>query len=193
MADVYTLTSDHCTGGCGTSPFGTIDVTQDGFNTVLLTVNLTSGDNFVNTGFPGAFAFDISGAPTIAVLNLTTGWSLVSTTAAANHFDGFGNLDYALTCGVCGSGGSNAQPGPLSFDVTATDLTPTSFEQLSSLPPGSQQAFFVADILGANGNTGPVGAVDPPSAVPEPGAPALLGLAGSFFFAVSRLRRRQTA
>jgi hypothetical protein len=32
LADAYSLTVDHCSGGCGTAPFATIDVTQAGAN-----------------------------------------------------------------------------------------------------------------------------------------------------------------
>ena len=41
-AIVFDLTSDHCTGGCGTPPFGTVDVTQVGAN-VGITVDLATG------------------------------------------------------------------------------------------------------------------------------------------------------
>jgi hypothetical protein len=137
--------------------------------------------------------FDLIGNPTIAVSNLTTGWSLLSTTAGNLQFDGFGNMDYALVCGACGSGGSNPQPGSLSFDVTAAGLTPGSFEELSRIPPGSAQAYFVADILGTTGNTGPVGAtLTSITTIPEPGSLALLG-AGVLLLAFSRLRFRSQA
>src|SRR5215467_8275991 len=119
FADQYQLTLDHCTGGCGTAPFGTIDVTQKGVNTVNIAVSLIPGDKFVRTGFPGSFAFDLIGNPMITVSNLTGGWSAVSLNAGTLHFDGFGYLDYALTCGnpACGNGGGHGYAGPLSFDV----------------------------------------------------------------------------
>ena len=52
MADqfVYTLTIDHCTGGCGASPFGTITVTDTIANQVSLAISLTNGGKFVLTG-----------------------------------------------------------------------------------------------------------------------------------------------
>jgi hypothetical protein len=192
FADQYTLTIDHCTGGCGTSPFGTIDVTADGTNTVKLTVDLTSGDKFVSTGFPGSLGFDIIGNPTIAVSNLTVGWSLLSTTAGSLHFDGFGDLDYALVCNACGNGGSNPFAGPISFDVTAAGLTAASFKELSTIPPGTAQAYFVADIIGTTGNTGPVGATFTSTTTPEPSALLLFGT-GALLLTISALRRRRKA
>ena len=41
-AITFNLTSDHCTGGCGTAPFGTVDVTQAGAN-VNFVVDLANG------------------------------------------------------------------------------------------------------------------------------------------------------
>ncbi len=41
-AVTFDLTSDHCTGGCGTAPFGTVDVTQVGAN-VQIVVDLANG------------------------------------------------------------------------------------------------------------------------------------------------------
>ena len=41
-AIVFDLTSDHCTGGCGTAPFGTVSVTQVGAN-VNFVVDLANG------------------------------------------------------------------------------------------------------------------------------------------------------
>ena len=187
LADVYSLTIDHCTGGCGTPPFGTIDVTQDGTDTVEVDVSLTPGDRFVRTGFSGSFAFDVIGNPAISVTDLTAGWSLLSTNAGSLHFDGFGYLGYALVCNACGNGGSHPFAGAISFDVTAPGLTPADFQELSS--GGSAQVSFVADILGTNGNTGPVGTAPPSTSVPEPAMLGLmsLGLAGATLF-----RRRRT-
>ena len=41
-AVTFDLTSDHCTGGCGTAPFGTVTLTQNGAN-VDVTVDLANG------------------------------------------------------------------------------------------------------------------------------------------------------
>ena len=191
LADQYTFTIDHCTGGCGTAPFGSVNVTQNGSSTVNVSVSLTSGDGFVSTGFPGSFAFDIIGNPTISVSSLPSGWSLVSTAAGNLQFDGFGNLDYALVCDVCAPGGNH--PSSLSFDVTATGLTPASFAELSRIPPGSEQGYFVADIMGTTGNTGIVGAtLLSRTTAPEPSTVLLLGT-GGLFVAFSSFRRRRKA
>jgi hypothetical protein len=53
----FQLTLDHCTGGCGTAPFGTVDVTQVGAN-VHIVVNLADGPpNTVGWAKTGAADF----------------------------------------------------------------------------------------------------------------------------------------
>jgi hypothetical protein len=194
FSDAYTFNIDDCTGGCGTAPFGTVLVTQDANpNTVDIAVSLSGGDRFFhsassNGGFPGSFAFNITDPdPTIAVSGLPSDWSLVSTSGEALHFDGFGDLDYALACSDC----HDTTVTSLSFQVTANGLTPASFQELST-GPGSQ-ANFVADIMGANGNTGLVGAtLTSTSPVPEPSAFLLSGV-GALLLMLSLVRRRKSA
>lgn len=190
LADQYSFTIDHCGGGCGTAPFGTVNVTQNGSNTVNLSVSLTTGDGFVSTGFPGSFAFDVIGNPAITISNLTAGWAVGPTNG---HFDGFGILDFALVCTICGNGGGTPVAGPLSFDVSAPGLTPASFAELSTIPPGSDQAYFVADIMGTTGNTGVVGAtLLSRTTAPEPSTVLLLGT-GALLVTFSSFRRRRKA
>ena len=188
LADTYSLTIDQCSGGCGTAPFGTIDVTQAGTNTVLVDVKLDSAA-FVSTGFPGSFAFDLVGDPKISVSHLTSGWSLLSTSAGSLHFAGLGRLDYTLECGACGHGGSHPFAGPISFDVTAPGLTAAAFKDLSV--GGKPDVYFVADLMGSNGRTGPIGATltSTRASVPEP-APLTLLAAGLVLMALMPRRRR---
>jgi hypothetical protein len=188
----FRLAIDGCTGSCGDAPFGTVSVLQDGADTVKLTASLDSGNKFVSTGFPGSFAFNIIGNPAIAVSNVTAGWSLLSTTAGNVKFSAFGNFDYALVCNVCGNGNSGPFAAPVSFDVTAAGLTPDRFQELSRVPPGTVQGFFVADILGGNGNSGIVGANAVTSNAPEPDSFVLCGL-GALMVIFGALRRRQVA
>ncbi len=48
-AITFNFTSDHCDGGCGTAPFGTVTLTQNGAN-VDVNVHLNSGYSFIKTG-----------------------------------------------------------------------------------------------------------------------------------------------
>jgi hypothetical protein len=191
-ASQYRLTVDGCTGGCGTAPFGTVSAFQDGADTVKLTASLDSGNRFVSTGFPATFGFNIIGNPAITLSNVTEGWSLVSTTAGNLKFSAFGNFDYALKCDPCGNGNSGPFAGAISLDVTAAGLTPASFQELSRIPPGSMQAFFVADILGSTGNSGVVGANAVTSNAPEPDSFVLCGF-GALMVIFGALRGQQRA
>src|SRR5262245_32273884 len=127
LADSYVLDIDHCTGGCGTGPFGTIDVTQGGNgNTVHFLITLNSS-YFVHSGQDGStFAFNIIGNPTISLANVSLpGWSLDSSTAGILHGNGFGDFEYSLNCCFNSNGAGNAQAGPVSFDIVSTGaLTP---------------------------------------------------------------------
>jgi hypothetical protein len=168
----YDFTIDKCTGGCGTPPFGSVTLDDfDASGDVAVSVSLSTGYKFVQTGFPGAFGFSLIGNPTIAVSGVSPSWSLGSVTAGTNQFDGFGDLDYfMIKDGKQGAGG--AVFGPLEFHVLATGITVSSFAELST---GSTKSYFVADLLAPNGFTGPVGTG---ISVPDGGATAaLLGLA----------------
>jgi hypothetical protein len=201
----YTLSTDHCTGGCGTAPFGSVDVKAIGGGTngageVQVTVTLTGTDKFVSTGFAGSFGFNLVSPfnGTVTLSNFSSGFGVAGTqSAGSGSFDGFGQFEYAVQCTSCGSGGSNPNGGPLVFDVTEAGLLASDFAQLSSLPPGNDQAYFVADILGSTGHTGPVGAMSPGTpvggSVPEPGSVMLFGSAVSFLAFKLKTRISQQA
>lgn len=180
----YQLTVDHCTGGCGPQVpnFGTILLDDQGSTgDIIVTVTLTNGDLFLNTGIDTTFDFNLVGSPSITLTNVTAGFSLVGNgTAGTHHFDGFGDFDFAVQNNT--SGGNNGLPGPLSFHVVSAGLTLASFATFDN---GDTSAFFGADILsGTTGNTGAVGSVGSTcgegncltvTAVPEPTSLILLG------------------
>src|SRR5262245_6934980 len=176
---------DHCTGTCGGAPYGTVDLSQFAAGDVLVDVTLDPDViGYVSTGFPGSFSFNLKDPdPAIAVTfdSPNSGWHLLNTVAGSHQFDGFGDLDFVLVCDACGNGGSNPQHVQLTFHVQAPGRTPESFLELSTAK--NSGVYFVADIMGSNRKTGPVGAglcdescdVVVQDTVPEPASLLLLG------------------
>ena len=164
----FTLDQDACTGTCGTPPFGTITLTDNGsgnaaFVSVLLT--LKAGENFAGTGAGEALEFNVNKAVTINVL--TAGFSAGVGGATASSLGSFTNF---VHCDSPPCQGGSGPTGPLSFTVSsATGVTIANFFA------NSGGYFFAADIMGTNGNTGNVGAKGPSSTVPEPISSALVG------------------
>jgi len=185
-----TLTSDHCTDGCGpqTGGFGSIKVVSDelgtggAVGTLAFTVTLINGNNFVTGGQDVTFGFDLAGNPTInySVLptspdDLTQVWTVVGgnpQSVDTLHADGFGDVEYGVK--LEGSGNSPPRPKTLTFSISAVDL---NFADLETI--------MVADIFSSTTrNTGFVdftGTLTPtpneenPPGTPIPGAVWLFG------------------
>jgi hypothetical protein len=190
-ASVFNLTSDHCTGGCltGQTSAGTVTVTDLGGGVLDFSVTLVNGNQFVNTGFPLTFGFNLNGDPSIAYTNLTAGWGVPGgspQSAGTFHQDGTGDFEYGVLWGL--QGGGNATPGPLHFDIFAAGLT------LADLQTNAFGQFFAVDII--SGTTGLTGNVDASTCttncgdihVPEPGPLALIAI-GMLALVGTRMRR----
>jgi len=167
-SSIYDLTSDHCTGtgGCGTPPFGTVTLTQNGAN-VDVTVHLFAPNMFVKTQAVDlqAFKFNATGVVVgdITVDQTVAGQTLAAQAGAFNG-NGTGSFGFGIQCTTCSQGASDAFSNDIVFHVstaTIADLT----------APNDKNNLFVADIIGSTGNTGPVDV-----SVPEPATAALLGL-----------------
>jgi hypothetical protein len=176
---IFELTSDHCTGGCGTPPFGTVTLTQNGGN-VDIVVALFDSHQFVKTGAADFQNFKFNGVD-VVLGDITVDVHIPALVAATGAFngDGTGDFEFGINCPSCSNGGSGAFSDDIVFHVasaTIADLT----------VPNNLGNVFVADILsGETGNTGPV---DATVAIPEPG-PALLFGIGSLL-AGAAIRRR---
>jgi len=183
----YDLTADHCTGGCGSPPFGTVTLTQNG-TTVDVDVDLSGTNAFVKTGAGDfqAFKFNAVGVVLgdITVNQNNPGKTLAPQTGAFNG-DGTGNFSFGIACTTCGNGAGGAFSTDVIFHVanaTIYDLT----------QPNNLGFTFVADILGSTGNTGPVAATGgtTTSSVPEPSSLILLGFGLAAWHLVARNLRK---
>lgn len=175
-ADSVTYTTSLQSGNMCTNcgPFGTISVSSvSGFsNELSVSLTLTPGELFANTGAGSALLFDISGNPTLSVMSLLpTGYSFHQ---ASNHADGSGTWNTYISCDICGSGTSPPQSsGPISFilAVSSGTLTPSSFVKNSS------GYLFASDIAVPNADgyfTGDVVTTGPLQPVPIPASAWLL-------------------
>lgn len=208
-AVTYNIDVDGCSGGCGLSNYGTINVTGSTTDlhvvvSLVATAQLHSNSSPVqhtlvfNLAHTGAVGF--STTSNTPVLDLTPphteGWVFNSLGAGAYSTPSLGNYNFAIQCSsgeagnVCGS--------TLDFHLTGTGLA------LSSTLAGLKNIFFALDIANSTTNgvkTGIVGATacddcaaSPPS-VPVPGAAWLMGsvLGGAGFTAWRRRRRVKAA
>src|SRR5260370_11723672 len=93
---LFTLNQDACSGTCGTSPFGSVLLTQTTATLVTVKVTLFNGDQFIKSGAGDALEFHLSGNPSpITIANITTGFSIGPAPDSASAFGGF---DYSVTC-----------------------------------------------------------------------------------------------
>ena len=186
LAITFDLTSDHCTGGCGTPPFGTVEVTQVG-TSVHIVVDLAAGISWAKTGAADfqAFKFNATGVVLgdISVVQTFAGQTLAAQTGAFNG-DGTGEFDFGIACTTCGNGAS-AITSNIDFTIAnATIADVTAVNNLGNI--------FVADIFSsATGNTGPVDVTGAP--IPEPTTVLLYGLGLSMLAAGRKWRKAREA
>jgi hypothetical protein len=182
-ADVIPLNIDHCSSGCGTMPAGTVTLTQNGTE-VDVDVHLTNAQLFIlsGSGDMNYFKFDATGvaasditltqpfAPSLRVLSLNG-----PTNPPSLDGDGTGNFVFGISCSSgsgCGNGSSNGFSNDIIFTVASAMIS-------DLVIPNNLGFVFVADVLGSNGQTGPVAAV--PSPVIGHGLLVLLAVGGVLF------------
>ena len=170
----YNLDSDHCTGGCGTAPFGAVTLTDNGAGGVDATVHLLNSNQFIKTGAGDFMNFKFNGADvTLADITVDPHSPVlvadISLVPGGFNGDGTGEFSFGITCSSCNNGAPDAFAPDIVFHVanaTIADLT----------NPNNLGYLFAADILsGQTGKTGPVATTTPNNNVPEPASMLLLG------------------
>jgi hypothetical protein len=176
----FQLTSCHIDGGCGTAPFGTVTLTQNGANVDFI-VALSGGNRFVETGSvdfqlfkfngTGIVAGDIINEATASPLNAVTGG--LQGSAGAFNGNGTGTFGFGINCVIAANcnGGSTPTFTGLTFTVTGATIAELTV-------PNSSGNIFVADVLiASNGLTGPVDVTGGGGVVPEPTTLLMVGTA----------------
>src|SRR5262249_581464 len=188
---IYTLDTFTGSGTPTPPPYGTVNLHQDGVN-VDVTVTLSAGEGFVSTGAGAALTWDLDGEPIVTIPNLDlTKFAVSHNGTTTGNLDGTGSWFYQIDCIICGSGGSNPYPGPLSFTIENISIADFIINNKTSTG-----YLFASDICtqmaldgGCAGITGDVVASDIPSrSAPEPAPLALLG-AGLLGFCVVAQKR----
>lgn len=173
---LFYLNQDGCTGTCGTGPFATVQLVQTTPAMVTVTETLSPNESYAGTGAGDALEFNVSGP--IVIANITTGFGVGPAPDSASIF---GSFLQSVTCNTCQGGQAGNPVGPLSFTVTsATGVT------IADFLGNTGGYFFASDIVGTNGNTGNVAALNGTS-VPEP---LSLPLVGVGLVSLGLLRRR---
>lgn len=192
----YTFNDYVGTGTPSAGPYGTVELNDNGGSDVAVTVTLASGEGFVNTGAGESLMWDLFGTsvpqPSQTITGLTSGFTF-NVNGTGLHSGGAGDWDYAITCVVCGNGGSSPYTGTLSFTINGISLD-EFVQNAAGFTFGSDICTSVDATTGNCGAlTGNITASSPGASVPEPATLALFAAGlGALGFALGRRRKKST-
>jgi hypothetical protein len=196
-AATYFLNVDNCSGGCGQTSYGQIDVTGQGTGVLSVDIELNANTVFQQAGKnPHDEIWFDTNTSTVTIGGLVSPFSANGVQTAGSHAANgasFGNYDYLLQRSSAGNPGSPATgQHSLSFTISGPQAL-----ALESTTVGSNNIFFVVDVAsynplsGALVNTGRVGAIQ--TGVPEPASWALMILGFGGLGAMLRVNRSRLA
>lgn len=190
---VYALDTFTGSGSPPAGPYGTVDLHQDGAN-VDVTVSLSSGEGFTNTGAGAALTWDLAGNPAVTITGLnTTNFTFSHDGTTTGNLDGTGSWFYEIDCtdAGCGHGGNSPNPGPLTF--TIDNITTADFVINNKTADGYIFASDICTQMAVNGScagiTGDVAASNTP-APPPISEPATLSILGAALLGLAAVARR---
>jgi hypothetical protein len=187
-AVTFSLFSDDCPSGCGTGPYGTVDITQAGAN-VSFIVDLSDNPlniiSWAQTGITDfqLFKFNAFGVTIgdISVAQTFSGQTLQANTGSFNA-DGTGPFSFAIGCSTCGNG---------NLGITSEIAFTIANATISDVTAGNPLNIFVAGIHSSQ--TGFIGPVSTTVAVPGPlagaGIPGLIAGCLGLWGLMKRRRR----
>jgi hypothetical protein len=194
-ATTYFLNVDNCSGGCGQSSYGQINVSGEGTGVLSIDIELNANTVFQQAGQnPHDEIWFDTNTNSVTIGGLVSPFSANGVQAAGSHAANgasFGNYDYVIQRA---SGGNPGSPATGQHSMTFTVSGPPALA-LESTTVGSNNIFFVVDVAsynplsGALVNTGRVGAIQ--TGVPEPASWALMILGFGGVGAVLRTRRQR--
>jgi hypothetical protein len=193
VTNIYTLNQDGCSSKCSPNSQDNVSVVDDGSGTLDVTLTLFGGDSIHNNPDANhhALVFDLADAPAIIISGLPSPFTANGDQIAASYKDpSFDSFEYDINWPKVR--GSKPTITTFSFDMTGVGGGLTLSDII-----GNGGIYFATDIIGANGNTGNVGAnsFTTTGAVPEPStwAMLLLGFAGLGYAAYRKTKTERMA
>jgi hypothetical protein len=145
----FDFTQDYCTGGCGTAPFGTVTLTQNGSSVDVL-AHLNDPNAWVKTGAGASQAFLFNGFDiTLADITIDAHTPALAAASGPLHANGSGFWDFGINCPSCANGANGQFTGDILFHVANALVNDLIIANASG-------NIFAADIIGGNSNTGVV-------------------------------------